>query len=144
MWSIRTGSRSLRARSTRTRSLRRARPPTRTRFRAAASSTWTRTRAASSTARAARTSCGADRRRAPGLTTEPKLVAFGAAAFAPNEARSSVGTLAITIGLDGAVRDVSVLASGGADFDAAAVEAARHFVFEPAEVDGSPAAVKIA
>ena len=83
-------------------------------------------------------------RSAPKLTREAKLVTFVEATFPPNEARSSEVKLAITIGADGTVRDVAVLASGGADFDEAAVAAARRFVFEPAEVDGRKAAVKIA
>jgi TonB family protein len=83
-------------------------------------------------------------RSAPRLTKEPKLVTFIAAPFPANEARSATVKLAITIAIDGSVRDVTVLESGGADFDAAAVAAARRFVFEPAEVDGRPAAVKIA
>ncbi|MGZ3459960.1 MAG: TonB-dependent receptor domain-containing protein, partial [Archangium sp.] len=51
--------------------------------------------------------------------------------------------LGIEIGADGKVEDVKVVESGGADFDAAAVAAARRFIFEPAEVDGVPAPVRI-
>jgi len=52
--------------------------------------------------------------------------------------------LRLTISAVGAVEDAVVTTSGGADFDAAAVAAARRFVFEAAEVDGRPAAVRIA
>ncbi len=51
--------------------------------------------------------------------------------------------LFIEISAVGAVQRVSVGRSGGADFDAAALDAAQNFVFEPAEVDDTPAAVKI-
>jgi TonB family protein len=51
--------------------------------------------------------------------------------------------LSIEIGADGKVGNVTVVQSGGADFDAAALAAARQFVFEPAEIDHKPAPVKI-
>jgi len=77
------------------------------------------------------------------MTKAPKLVTFVQAEFPTGETGSADVALAITIGADGNVRDVSVLTSGGARFDAAALEAAKRFVFEPAEVNGRPAAVKI-
>src|SRR5262249_19288869 len=51
--------------------------------------------------------------------------------------------LSIEIGADGKVGQVGVTQSAGPEFDAAAVAAARKFVFEPAEVGGGPAPVKI-
>jgi TonB family protein len=51
--------------------------------------------------------------------------------------------LSIEIGDDGKVGGVEVLESGGADFDAAAVAAARQFIFTPAEAGGQPIPVKI-
>ena len=52
--------------------------------------------------------------------------------------------LSIEIGDDGKVGEVEVVDSAAApDFDAAAVAAAKQFVFEPAEIDGQPAPVKI-
>jgi len=51
--------------------------------------------------------------------------------------------LSIEIGDDGKVGDVSVVQGAAPDFDAAAVAAAKQFVFEPAEIDGQPAPVKI-
>ncbi|MGD0525099.1 MAG: energy transducer TonB, partial [Polyangiaceae bacterium] len=77
------------------------------------------------------------------VTKPPKLVRFVEAEIPAGEARSADVVLAITVGADGAVRDASVLESGGARFDAAAIGAARRFGFEPAEVNGRPAAVKI-
>ncbi|MFO0630005.1 MAG: TonB family protein [Polyangiales bacterium] len=52
--------------------------------------------------------------------------------------------LRLTLTAEGRVTGAEVTESGGADFDAAAVEAAREFVFEPAEVDGRPAPIRIA
>ena len=77
------------------------------------------------------------------LTLAPRIVRAADAEFPRGETRAAQVTLAITVGVDGNVRDVAVLQSGGARFDAAAVEAARRFVFAPAEVNGRPAAVKI-
>ncbi len=51
--------------------------------------------------------------------------------------------LSIEIGDDGKVGDVEVLKGAAPDFDAAAVAAAKQFVFEPAEIDHQPAPVKI-
>ncbi len=51
--------------------------------------------------------------------------------------------LSIEIGDDGKVGDVEVVKGAAPDFDAAAVAAAKQFVFEPAEIDHQPAPVKI-
>ena len=51
--------------------------------------------------------------------------------------------LQVGIAATGAVDSVSVVQSAGAAFDQAAVDAAQAFVFEPAEVDGKPAAIRI-
>jgi TonB family protein len=51
--------------------------------------------------------------------------------------------LSIEIGADGQVGEVEVVKGAGPDFDAAAVAAAKQFVFEPAEIDNQPAPVKI-
>ncbi|HEY6460984.1 MAG TPA: TonB family protein, partial [Polyangiaceae bacterium] len=77
------------------------------------------------------------------LTKAPKLVHFEQARFPAGEARASTVVLALTIGRDGTVGKADILQSGGPSFDAAAQQAALHFVFEPAEIDGRPAAVKI-
>ncbi len=82
----------------------------------------------------------------PQVTKAPKLVHFVEAEYPPDKkaagATASV-LLSIEIGADGKVGNVAVVQSGGADFDAAAVAAVQQFVFEPAEVDGKPAPVKI-
>ena len=76
------------------------------------------------------------------LTKTPKLVHFVEAAR-PAERRAASVVLAISIDAAGNVADVTVVASAGPDFDAAAVGAARGFAFEPAEVDDKPAPSKI-
>lgn len=77
------------------------------------------------------------------LTKAPKLVTFVQAEYPSGETQSAEVLLAVTIGIDGKVHHVSVLRSGGALFDSAAKTAAGRFVFEPAEVNGRPAAVRI-
>jgi TonB family protein len=76
----------------------------------------------------------------------PKLVKFVEAEFPPSEAAAGKGAtvmLQIAIAATGQVADVKVLESAGAAFDAAAVAAAKQFVFDPALVDGKPIPVKI-
>jgi len=51
--------------------------------------------------------------------------------------------LTIEISATGAVTNVTVAESAGPDFDAAALAAARLFVFEPAEVDDHPSPAKL-
>jgi TonB family protein len=77
------------------------------------------------------------------VTKPPKLVHFEEAQFPASEKAGATVTLQITIGEDGKVAEVTVQKSAGAAFDAAAIAAARKFVFEPAEIDGKPASVKI-
>src|SRR5689334_20527545 len=80
------------------------------------------------------------------LTRPPKLVKFVEAVFPPDKEKALVTAkvlLSIEIGADGKVGEVTVVESGGPDFDMAAVAAAKQFVFEPAEIDGQPAPVKI-
>jgi len=76
----------------------------------------------------------------------PKLKKFVEAVYP--QAQKQAGTeaqvlLSIEIAENGSVVSVEVLKSAGPDFDAAAVTAAKQFVFEPAQVDGAPAPVKI-
>jgi TonB family protein len=80
------------------------------------------------------------------VITPPKLTTFVEADFPPSEAAAGRGAtvvLQIAITANGSVADVRVLESAGPAFDAAALGAARRFVFEPAAVDGSPIPVKI-
>ncbi|MDB4934528.1 MAG: TonB family protein / TonB-dependent receptor [Labilithrix sp.] len=80
------------------------------------------------------------------VTKLPKLTKFVEAEY-PADAKAAgveaAVVLTIEIAATGAVANVTVAQSAGADFDAAAVAAARQFVFEPAEVDDKPAPAKI-
>ncbi len=81
------------------------------------------------------------------LTKPPALVKQVDPVFPPELVDAGVGgdvTLEIDIGPDGAVMDARVAQSAGEAFDAAALTAVKQFVFSPAEVDGVPAAVRIA
>lgn len=83
---------------------------------------------------------------APRLTKAPELVEFVEAEYPAGELAKGAASevvLQIAIGSAGAVDAVTVLVSGGAPFDEAAVSAARRFVFRPAELDGKPSPVKI-
>lgn len=83
---------------------------------------------------------------APRLTRPPRLVRFIEAPFPEQERSAGVGAsvlLRIAISATGTVDAVEVAESGGPSFDAAALAAARQFVFEPAEIDGKPAPVRI-
>jgi TonB family protein len=76
----------------------------------------------------------------------PKLVKFVEAEFPPSELaaeKSATVTLQIAIRDTGEVAAVDVLASAGPAFDAAAVAAAKQFVFEPARVNGKATPVRI-
>ena len=80
------------------------------------------------------------------ISKPPKLVRFVPAAYPPAKHDAGITArvlLSIEIGDDGKVGDVEVVEGAAADFDAAAVAAARQFVFEPAETEGRPIPVKI-
>lgn len=79
---------------------------------------------------------------------EPPRLSYKVDPVYPPEAwaagREAAVALAIDIDAQGLVSDVAVLESGGADFDAAAVAAARQFVFTPAIAsDGQSVPVRI-
>mgnify|MGYP000179818963 CR=1 FL=1 len=76
------------------------------------------------------------------LTKPPELTRFVEAAPPPEGGTAQV-LLLIQIDATGKVTQVEVLESGGEGFDQAAVEAALAFEFQPAEVDGEPAAISI-
>ncbi len=80
------------------------------------------------------------------LTRPPELLEEVPAVY-PAEAAAQGTTatvlLELEIGVDGTVTRAGVVESGGAPFDAAALDAARRFRFRPAEVDGAPAPVRI-
>lgn len=76
------------------------------------------------------------------VTKMPKLTRF-VEAEVPGATAAAKVILTIEISATGKVTNVTVAESGGPAFDAAAVDAARQFEFEPAEVDGKPAPAKI-
>jgi TonB family protein len=83
---------------------------------------------------------------APGkLTKAPKLIHFVEAARPPGVPPTATAEVILSIEVreDGNVGEVLVVKSPGPDWAAAAVAAARQFVFEPAEIDGVPASVVI-
>src|SRR5262245_16768279 len=80
------------------------------------------------------------------VTKPPKLVKFVEAEYPPDkEAAGVTASVVLSIDIDetGRVAKVAVTGSAGPDFDAAAVAAARQFVYEPAEIDGKPGPVTI-
>jgi TonB family protein len=82
----------------------------------------------------------------PKITKAPKLVKFVPAIYPKDKHDGHVTgsvLLSIEIGDDGKVGEVEVVKGAAPDFDAAAVAAAKQFVFDPAEIDGQPAPVKI-
>lgn len=82
----------------------------------------------------------------PRLTKPPKLVKFVEAEYPEQEkaaGRTASVVLQIAISENGSVADARVLESAGPAFDAAALEAVRGFFFEPAEIDGKPAPIRI-
>ena len=82
----------------------------------------------------------------PTLTRAPELLQFVEATYPADQVdiAGEVNVLLdITINATGGVDAVSVIESGGAAFDEAALAAARQFRFSPAEIDGVPAAIRI-
>ncbi len=76
----------------------------------------------------------------------PKLQSFIEAEFPEAEKASGKGAivvLQIAIGADGKVTQVAVVQSASPAFDAAAVDAAKKFVFDPAKADGKSIPVRI-
>jgi TonB family protein len=82
----------------------------------------------------------------PVVTKPPKLVKFVEAVYPKDRHDAGITAsvlLSIEIGDDGKVGNVEVVQGAAPDFDAAAIAAAKQFVFEPAEIDNQPAPVKI-
>jgi TonB family protein len=80
------------------------------------------------------------------LDKNPKLVHFVQADYPKDKHEAGITAhvlMSIEISEEGKVGEVEVVESGGQDFDAAAVAAAKQFVFEPAESGGQPIPVKI-
>jgi TonB family protein len=83
---------------------------------------------------------------APTLSKPPKLIHFVEATPPPSLAeRGGEVDVILSIDIDetGKVVSVEVAQSGGAEFDAAALAAARQFQFEPGESEGHPVPVRI-
>jgi TonB family protein len=80
------------------------------------------------------------------LITPPKLIRFVEATYPEvegDEPIEAVVELDIVVGKDGLVTEASVARSAGEGFDAAALAAARQFVFEPARKDWEPIAARV-
>ncbi len=83
---------------------------------------------------------------APKLTKPPKLVRFVEAPYPESEkvaARAATVVLELAIDATGKVERARVTESAGKTFDDAAQAAALAFAFEPAEIDGKPAPIRI-
>jgi TonB family protein len=82
---------------------------------------------------------------APNLSKPPRLLRFVEAT--PPAALAERGATDVILNIDiddkGQVVAVDVVKSGGPEFDAAAVAAARQFEFEPGEANGKPVPVRI-
>lgn len=88
----------------------------------------------------------APKKEVPKLTKAPKLTRFEEAPFPESEkaaGKAATVVVRISINAEGGVDDVAVVESGGAAFDTAALQAVKKFKFEPAEIDGKPAGVRI-
>ena len=83
---------------------------------------------------------------APGkeLTRAPELLEFVAAKYPAGERREATVVLSLAIDAAGSVTAAEVVTSAGAAFDAAARAAVLSFKFRPAEIEGRPAAIRIA
>jgi len=82
----------------------------------------------------------------PELTRAPVLTRFVAAEYPEVERAAGHGaavTLRLSITAEGSVVRAEVVESAGTAFDAAALAAARQFVFEPAEIDGVASAIDL-
>ncbi len=87
-----------------------------------------------------------DEVKRPKLTKPPKLVKFVEAPYPDSEksaGKQASVVLQIAISPTGSVDAAEVLQSAGPAFDAAAIEAVKAFVFDPAEIDDKPAPIRI-
>ncbi|MGA3081635.1 MAG: energy transducer TonB [Terracidiphilus sp.] len=69
--------------------------------------------------------------------------AAGYPAHASTDAVDGVCLLSLVVGADGVPRDIQVVSTHGAAFDAAAIDALRQFKFEPGTMDGKPVPVRV-
>lgn len=87
-----------------------------------------------------------DEVRRPKLTKPPRLIQFVEAPYPDSEnsaGKQASVVLQIAISAAGTVDRAEVIQSAGPAFDQAALEAVRAFLFEPAELDGKPAPIRI-
>ncbi|HEX2730086.1 MAG TPA: TonB family protein [Polyangiaceae bacterium] len=78
------------------------------------------------------------------LTKAPRLVQYVEPALPPEGVKEPVSVLLeLSIGSDGHVSSVDIVSSSGEPYDTNAREAGMRLVFEPAEIDGVPSAVRI-
>ncbi len=83
---------------------------------------------------------------APVLTKPPVLIQSVAPDYPPAAlaaGKTADVTVRIAIDADGLVTDVTVVAPVGDGFDAAAIAAAKQYLFEPAEFDGAPGPITV-
>jgi TonB family protein len=83
---------------------------------------------------------------APVLTKPPVLIQSVAPDYPPAAlaaGKTADVTVRIAIDADGLVTDVTVVAPVGDGFDAAAIAAAKQYLFEPAEFDGKPGPITV-
>jgi TonB family protein len=82
----------------------------------------------------------------PQLTKAPELIEFVEATYPESErasGRSASVVFQITIAASGTVEEAVITESGGPAFDEAALAAVKAFRFSPAEIDGTPAPIRI-
>ncbi len=82
----------------------------------------------------------------PGVPVPPKIKTKVEPVYPPEKlAAGETATVKLELTLDaaGKVTNAKILESGGAEFDASALDAARKLEFEPASVDGKPIPSKI-
>jgi TonB family protein len=87
-----------------------------------------------------------DEVRRPKLTKAPRLTKFVEAPYPDSEksaGKQASVVLQIAISATGTVDRAEVIQSAGAAFDQAALDAARAFLFDPAELDGKAAPIRI-
>jgi TonB family protein len=80
------------------------------------------------------------------LTKPPKLIQFVEAPYPESEkaaGKTASVILQLAVSDKGVVEDAAVVQSAGPAFDAAALEAVKKFIFDPAEIDNKPAPVKL-
>lgn len=79
--------------------------------------------------------------------TRPKVISAPSPEYSSEARKHKIGgvvTLRVVVTSEGKVTDIRVLAGRGYGLDEKAVDAARHWRFEPATIDGRPVSVEMA